>query len=209
MGGQERLPLRRLKSFHPLGRLTDDQLVLLAGRAERRTHGPGQRVMERGTRDGLDYFLISGSVELQALDGRKTTIEAETDKALNPVARLQPRMYDVTAVKPCEFLVIEQDVLNQMLRAAPVSQVEMDSSHSDGGESEEHHLLMEFYSELRSNQVKLPSVPDVAWKVRRVVDRADSSASEVALAVSADPAMAAKLVRSWQQPALPWFQRCA
>ena len=44
MGGQESLPLRRLKSFQPLGRLTDDQLVLLASRAERRTHGPGQRV---------------------------------------------------------------------------------------------------------------------------------------------------------------------
>ncbi|HAC30340.1 MAG TPA: cyclic nucleotide-binding protein, partial [Marinobacter hydrocarbonoclasticus] len=99
----------------------------------------------------LDYFLISGAVELQSVDGRKSTIEAETDKALNPVARLQPRMYDVTAVKPCEFLVIEQEVLNQMLRAAPISQVEMDSSDHDEDQSEEHHLLMEFYSELRSN----------------------------------------------------------
>lgn len=200
MGGQESLPLRRLKNFQPLGRLTDDQLVLLASRAERRTHGPGQRVMERGVRDGLDYFLISGAVELQSVDGRKSTIEAETDKALNPVARLQPRMYDVTAVKPCEFLVIEQEVLNQMLRAAPISQVEMDSSDHDEDQSEEHHLLMEFYSELRSNQVQLPSVPDVAWKVRRVVDRDDSSATEVASAVSADPAMAAKLVRSCNSP---------
>ncbi|HCR46442.1 MAG TPA: cyclic nucleotide-binding protein, partial [Marinobacter hydrocarbonoclasticus] len=51
-----------------------------------------------------------------------------------------------------------------------------------------------------SNQVQLPSVPDVAWKVRRVVDREDSSATEVASAVSADPAMAAKLVRSCNSP---------
>ncbi|GGC82005.1 HDOD domain-containing protein [Marinobacter halophilus] len=200
MGGQESLPLRRLKDFQPLGRLTDDQLVLLASRAERRTHGPGQRVMERGVRDGLDYFLISGKIELESVDGRKTVIEAETEKSLNPIARLQPRMYDVTAVKPCEFLVIEQDILNQMLRAAPIAQVEMDSGDGGGDESEEHHLLMEFYSELRSNQVKLPSVPDVAWKVRRVVDKEDSSALEVASAVSADPAMAAKLVRSCNSP---------
>ena len=46
---------------------------------------------------------------------------------------------------------------------------------------------------LFSNQLKLPSVPDVAWKVRRVVDREDSTALDVAKAVSADPAMAAKL----------------
>ena len=200
MGGQESLPLRRLKDFQPLGRLTDDQLVLLASRAERKTYGPGQRVMDRGVRDGSDYFLISGKVELESVDGRKTVIEAQTEKALNPIARLQPRMYDVTAIKPCEFMVIEQDVLNQMLRAAPIAQVEMHSGDSGTDESEEHHLLMEFYSELRSNQVKLPSVPDVAWKVRRVVDKEDSSALEVASAVSADPAMAAKLVRSCNSP---------
>ncbi|PSF15026.1 HDOD domain-containing protein [Marinobacter shengliensis] len=200
MGGQESLQLRRLKDFQPLGRLTDDQLVLLASRAERRTHGPGQRVIERGVRDGLDFFLISGKVELESVDGRKTVIEAETEKALNPIARLQPRMYDVTAVKPCEFLVIEQEILNQMLRSAPVAQVEMDSGDGGADESEEHHLLMEFYAELRSNQLKLPSVPDVAWKVRRVVDREDSTALDVSKAVSADPAMAAKLVRSCNSP---------
>ncbi|MET4025298.1 HD-like signal output (HDOD) protein [Marinobacter sp. MBR-99] len=200
MGGQESLQLRRLKDFQPLGRLTDDQLVLLASRAERRTHGPGQRVMERGVRDGLDFFLISGKVELESVDGRKTVIEAETEKALNPIARLQPRMYDVTAVRPCEFLVIEQEILNQMLRSAPVAQVEMDSGDGGTDESEEHHLLMEFYAELRSNQLKLPSVPDVAWKVRRVVDREDTTALDVANAVAADPAMAAKLVRSCNSP---------
>jgi len=201
MAGQESLPLRRLKQFQPLNRLTDDQLVLLASRAERRTHGPGQRVVERGVRDGLDIFLIAGSVELESIDGRKSTIEAETDKALNPIARLQPRMYNVTAIKASEFLVIHQDILNQLLRAAPVQQVEMDSGDGVGDDgSEEHHLLMEFYAELRSNQLTLPSVPDVAWKVRRTVDREDSTADQVASAISADPAMAAKLVRACNSP---------
>lgn len=201
MAGQESLPLRRLKQFQPLNRLTDDQLVLLASRAERRTHGPGQRVVERGVRDGLDFFLIAGSVELESIDGRKSTIEAESDKAVNPIARLQPRMYDVTATRASEFLVIQQDILNQLLRSAPVPQVEMDSGDSnDDDSSEEHHLLMEFYAELRSNQLTLPSVPDVAWKVRRTVDREDTSADQVASAISADPSMAAKLVRACNSP---------
>lgn len=201
MAGQESLPLRRLKQFQPLNRLTDDQLVLLASRAERRTHGPGQRVVERGVRDGLDIFLIAGSVELESIDGRKSTIDADTDKALNPIARLQPRMYNVTAIKASEFLVIQQDILNQLLRTAPLPQVEMDSGDDLGDDgSEEHHLLMEFYAELRSNQLTLPSVPDVAWKVRRTVDREDSTADHVASAISADPAMAAKLVRACNSP---------
>lgn len=201
MAGRESLPLRRLKQFQPLNRLTDDQLVLLASRAERRTHGPGQRVVERGVRDGLDFFLVAGSVELESVDGRKSTIDAESDKAVNPIARLQPRMYDVTATKASEFLVIPQDILNQLLRSAPVPQVEMDSGIGFGDDgNEEHHLLMEFYAELRSNQLSLPSVPDVAWKVRRTVDREDSTADQVASAICADPSMAAKLVRACNSP---------
>jgi HD-like signal output (HDOD) protein len=201
MAGQDSLSLRRLRQFQPLDRLTDGQLVLLANRAERRRHGPGQRIIERGVRDGADFFLVSGQVELESADGRKYLIEAGSEKAVNPIARLQPRMYTVTAVKPSEFLVIAQDMLAQLLRAAPVQQIEMDSGESSGeSESEEHYLLMGFYAELRSNQLNLPSVPDVAWKVRRLVDRDDTAAEQVANAVSADPAMAAKLVRACNSP---------
>lgn len=201
MAGQESLSLRRLRAFQPLDRLTDDQLVLLANRAERRRHGPGQRVIERGIRDGMEFFLVSGQVELESVDGRKFRIDAESEKAVTPIARLQPRMYSVTAVKPSEFLVIRQDMLTQLLRSAPVHQVEMQSEDGSGeSESEEHYLLMEFYAELRSNQLTIPSVPDVAWKVRRLVDRDDSAAEQVANAVSADPAMAAKLVRACNSP---------
>ncbi|WP_203301267.1 HDOD domain-containing protein [Marinobacter sediminum] len=204
MAGENSLSFRRLREFHPLNRLTDAQLVLLASRAERRTYGSGQRVVEKGVRDGLDFFLITGKVELESVDGRKTLIEADSNAALNPIARLQPRMYDVVAVKRCEFLIVEQDILNQMLRSAPVEQEGMGSNESLGAEAsegnDESELLMEFYSELRSNQIRLPSVPDVAWKVRRAVDRDDSSAELVANAVSADPSIAVKLVRACNSP---------
>ncbi|WP_166268571.1 HDOD domain-containing protein [Marinobacter caseinilyticus] len=201
MTGRESLPLKRLKLFQPLNRLTDDQLVLLANRAERRRHSPGQRVLERGVRDGLDYYLVGGAVELKSGDGRTNRIVADSDKALNAIARLQPRMYDVIAVEACEFLVIEQDILNQMLRSAPVLEADLDGMVDDRpDDSEEHRLLMEFYAELRSNQVSLPSVPDVAWKVRRAADREDTTAEEIASAVTADPSIAAKLVRACNSP---------
>ncbi|MDX1755796.1 MAG: HDOD domain-containing protein [Marinobacter sp.] len=199
MIGRESLPVQRLRQFKPLNRLTEDQLVLLASRAERRTHTPGQRVAERGARDGLDYYLLSGAVELESVDGRKSEIVAESEQAANAVARLQPRMYDVIATQPCEFLVIEQDVLNQLLRVAPVEQVES-LSEEDSDADEEYQLLMEFYAELRSNQLSLPSVPDVAWKVRRLTDREDTTAEQIAGAITADPSMAAKLVRACNSP---------
>ncbi|HEV8076804.1 MAG TPA: HDOD domain-containing protein [Marinobacter sp.] len=200
MGGQESLSLRQLKAFQPLNRLTDDQLVLLASRAERCLFKAGKSIMKRGDRDGQEFFLLAGEVELTSEDDRHGRIAAGSERAQNPIARLQPRMYDVKAVKPCEFLVIAQDVLAQMLGRAPMSQEEMHASDGDQPSSEQQQLLLEFYSELRSNQVQLPSVPDVAWKVRRLVDREDTGADQVAMAISADPAMSAKLVRACNSP---------
>ncbi|MCK7543898.1 HDOD domain-containing protein [Marinobacter bryozoorum] len=195
MSVRESLALGRLREFHPLNRLTDEQLVVLVSRAERRVHRPGQRILERGARDGMDLFLLKGAVELVSADGRQVTVNAGTEKAVTAIARLQPRMFDVTAVQPCEFLVIEQAVLNKLLQAAPLEYSD-DHSGREADTDDEHRLLMEFYAELKSNQVSLPSLPDVAWKVRRLADREDSSAEDIARALTADPAMSAKLVRS-------------
>lgn len=200
MPGSEPLSPDQLRQFRPLDRLTDAQLLVLASRAERRRHSAGQRIVERGSRDGLDYFLLRGAVELQAPDGRRTMIHAGTDAAMSSIARLQPRMYDVVAVRPSEFLLVGQEVLNQLLRAAPVAHDSVQSTDALADGDEEQQLLMEFYGELRSNQVRLPSVPDVAWKVRRVVEREEVTAGQVAQVVSADPAIAAKLVRACNSP---------
>lgn len=195
MTARENLELSRLRAFHALNRLSDDQLVVLVNRAERRTCRPGQRILERGARDGMDFFLLDGAVEMVAADGGRTTITAGTDQASSAIARLQPRMFDVTAVKPCQFLVIEQSVLNNLLRSAPLDHSDNKAS-GDTDTDEEHRLLMEFYAELRSNQVSLPSMPDVAWKVRRLADQEHSSVEDIGKAITADPAMAAKLVRA-------------
>lgn len=200
MGGQESLPLQQLKSFHPLSRLSDEQLIVLASRAERRHHVRGQKVTERGARDGLDFYLLTGAVDLESADGRRSRVTAGSEQACNAIARLQPRMFDVVACGSCEFLVVDRHVLNQLLRAAPLKPLELDAGYSEDAESEEHRLLMAFYADLRANQLTLPSAPGVAWKVRRTAGRDDSSADQVARAITADPAMAAKLVRACNSP---------
>lgn len=201
MSAREPLPIRRLREFQPLDRLTDDQLILLSSRAETRRYGPGQRIIELGARDGLEYFLLDGEVELEAVDGRTSTIRSGSDKARHPIARLQPRIYTVTAVGATELLIVAQDIFNQLLRSAPVPEEGVEAVETDNdGDSEAHNLLMEFYAGLRSNKLALPSVPDVAWKVRRATEREDSTADRIASVISVDPSISAKLVRACNSP---------
>ncbi len=191
----ESLPLSRLRQFQPLDRLSDDQLVVLVNRADRRKYRPGQKIVERGARDGRNLYLLEGAVELVSADGCSERVTAGTDEAASAIARSQPRILDVTAIRPCELLIIDQSELNQQLRVAPLDQSRRVGGH-DAETGEEHRLLMEFYDELKSNQVSLPSMPDVAWKVRRLADRDDSTGADIARALTVDPAMAAKIIRA-------------
>lgn len=90
MASEEGLSLRRLKTFQPLNRLADDQLVLLSGRAERRAFGPGQRVLERACNSPLyrgfsDVHNVRDSVIRL---GMRTTRQLVTVFALREVAAL-------------------------------------------------------------------------------------------------------------------------
>ena len=195
----EALQPKTLRQFQPLDRLSEDQLIVLANRAEHRMLGAGQKLFERGSRDGLDYFLLSGSLELTSGDGRKLIVAADSEKARSAIARLQPRMYDAVAAEPCDFLIIEQDVLNQLLKKAPLDAGEVQDAGIQGAD-EEHDLLMEFYADLKANKVELPSVPDIAWKVRRVADDDLSTAQDIATVITADVAMSAKVVKACNSP---------
>ncbi|WP_250656861.1 HDOD domain-containing protein [Alkalimarinus coralli] len=194
-----------LKKFRPLDRLSENQRILLAHKAHFSSFKKKKVILERGSLDHHDYFLLSGTIELEAPDGRTRTIEAGSDKADAAIAHLQPRQYTVKAVTDVDFLVIEQDVLNILLKEAPVNSYEAGDDFSVSDESSEedegtYKVLMSFYHDLKSNNFTLPSLPDVAYRIRQIADKDETSADDIARVVNADPAMAVKLIKSCNSP---------
>ncbi len=66
----------------------------------------------------------------------------------------------------------------------------------DSGEQ----LLASLMEDLRANRLKLPTLPEVAVKVRRVVEDGNASASQVARMVSIDTALSARLLQVANSP---------
>ncbi|MDX5298460.1 MAG: HDOD domain-containing protein [Gammaproteobacteria bacterium] len=191
--------LRALRQMTPLNRLSDNQLIVLAGRVDVRRAKAGTRIIERGSADGRDYFLLAGTLRLRADDGRQRDIVAGSESALAAIAHLQPRIYDVSAATDCAYLTLERDMLTRLLQEAPMDQYEMDESPQPAG-GDDYRLLMSFYADLRSNQLVLPSLPDLAWRIRRIAEQPDTGLDDLAQALISDPAMAAKLVRACNSP---------
>ena len=82
---------------------------------------PGTQLLERGTNDSWNLYLVDGSVQLMAADGVPKIIEGGTSAASNPISCLKPRMYTVSAVTRVAFLWIDDKLVDEITKttAAP------------------------------------------------------------------------------------------
>jgi len=64
----------------------------------------------------------------------------------------------------------------------------------------ENQLMSKFLDDVNNNRIKLPSLPEVAIKVRDVVQNPDSSAARIAITISADPVIAARVLQVANSP---------
>lgn len=152
--------------------------------------------MRVNTSDAKEYFLLSGEVELRSFDDRIKQVKANTESAKTAIALLQPRKYTVTALVDCEFLVVPQKVVETLMDELP-KEKDVTFSVSDlhsGHELED--IEKSFYADLAGNNLALPSLPEVALRIRNLLDQPDVSAGDVANALKSDPAITLKLLKT-------------
>ena len=82
----------------------------------------GTQLLERGTNDTWNLYLVDGGVKLMAADGVSKTIEGGTPAASNPVSFLKPRMYTVSTLTRVAFLWIDDRLIDEIAAAKTVPQ---------------------------------------------------------------------------------------
>jgi HD-like signal output (HDOD) protein len=61
-------------------------------------------------------------------------------------------------------------------------------------------LLVECYHSLQSNRLILPTIPEISFKIRRVINDANASTSTIARVVQVDPSITARLIHIANSP---------
>ncbi len=190
-----------LRKFLPFQALDEHQLLLLASQMTLWDVPAGTCLFSSGDIDSREFFLGSGALTLTANDGGSRTVEGDDAVAQRQIARLRPRQYTVTALRDSQVFVIDADTLEQL---------EADTNKDDAGDMEAHfidspedpdeaeraELLAQFRSAVKHNTFVLPSLPEVAMKVRKVLEDENTTAEKISVLVNADPAIAAKLIRA-------------
>jgi len=174
------------------------QLEVVAEAAEPVVVNTGRVIVEQGSDDGYTYFLTAGSVSLDAADGMSKMLEVTPETACRPLANLRPRIFSVTAKTLVRGFRVPDIVLSAAGcdgRSHDPDAIQVGSQEEDERRELESKISFQLYRDLKSEAAILPSLPDLALRIRRAIDDESSDARTVARLVEADPAMAAKLLK--------------
>ena len=196
MDAKPTITIKRLKDFSPLNKLSEKQFIVLIDKIEEKHYQKGTCILEIDSKDNLEYFLNAGTVRLESFDGRVKEIAANSDSAKTAIALLQPRKYKVIAVTDCDFLVVSQHVVNSLLDELPKNkQIEFSTADAHSGHEIED-IEESFLNDLKTNNIVLPSFPDVALKIKGLLDDDDVTAGDIADVLANDPAIVVKLIKT-------------
>lgn len=198
------IEITELQRFEPFDSMSEDQLSIVCSHSQRRALRSGEVLFCAGDRDEQDYFLLKGNLQLVSADQKTRKVGEEDPMAYRQVSKLRPRQYTVSALGAAEVLVVRsfdyqgphqsnsgqepQDYLETSLLDYDVDEVAEES-----GEGVD--LLARVQQALESDELKLPSLPQVAIRIGELVESDLASADSVADLVNTDPAIATKLLR--------------
>ncbi len=181
--------------------MSEDQLAIVSNHSQRRLLRSGDILFHVGDRDELDYFLLSGSLRLVSADQKTRIFDKEDPMAYRQVSKLRPRQYTVSAVEPVEVLVVKSfdyerpRAVSNTPDYLSASVLDYGVDEVDKNEPENIDLLVNVQQALDSDELKLPSLPQVAIRIGELVESDLANADSVADLINTDPAIAAKLLR--------------
>ncbi|MGE0385765.1 MAG: HDOD domain-containing protein [Gammaproteobacteria bacterium] len=180
----------QLRFFSPFRNLSAESIIPLASRVHVRAARRGER-LALGERMPQEYFLLEGELDLRARDGRSLLLVAGSDVARAAVAAEQARPCTVTARTDARLIEVDRELLDALAADA-----DTDAAVDASAVGAEHRgLYLIFHADLRADRIRLPSLPQVAMKVRTALEAEDTGIADIGRIIGSDPVFAAKIVR--------------
>lgn len=184
-----------LANFIPFCECSQDELIVLADHAWIDEVKKGHVVTQSGSTDEWDLYLIEGTLKLVADDGKETFIMGGSRTARAPFGHLQPRHYTISALTPVRFLRVDNTLLKDLTYSGSRAGFRVEEA-AEFPAMKNTPLFTEIYDDLINDRLVVPSMPEVALKIRHLIEDEDVPVPQLAKVLSIDPAISAKLIKS-------------
>ena len=190
-----------LRQFSAFNTLDDGLLGSLGNNIDIKSKPAGETLFSIGDNDLDDFFLVAGTVGLKNKEQKITFIEAGLPNSNRPLSPRRPRLQTATAKTEINYFTINHALVTELINDQKKSQNYSSlQAQSRALDSDGQTLFQQFEHELDRGHFSLPSFPEVALKIRDLVDHPDCNINDLVSLAHSDPGIAAKLIKTANSP---------
>lgn len=194
------ITVAELLQLIPLRNLSEEELHAFALTQQTETYAPGSILFERGQTETYVLYLLAGTVTIVLNDEQSYEVTAGTAKARFPLSYGEPNATAI-AKTDVELIQVSAKVMHKNLSAQLKEDRLLDPNRWEvPPELKNSHLFQTFCQNFQSEELKLPTLPDIALRLRNAIERDDVGVADAAKIVQVDAAIAAKLLHIANSP---------
>jgi HD-like signal output (HDOD) protein len=195
-----------LRKFIPLNEWSNKKLEMLADALEIKHAKLGETLINRDSDDSLSYYLVRGKIQLTSPDGKKRELDAESPHAAAPLSQLMPHKCRVKCLSQIEYFCIDSALLNLSTSNNTILDISegyevkegiaIDKNSNNKDNIISNQLIVQLQKDLQQDRLNIPSLPEIATRVGKSIERKSCNAETIARIIQTDPAITAKIVKA-------------
>lgn len=187
-----------LKKLIPIRNLSEEELTAFAFDKKSEVFGKGTILFATGEEVDSIIYLLEGTVSMETENGMKYEIDSDMAKAHFPLSSGKQHATTATAVTDVDILRVSNKIMREK-GSSSTRLVEDLEELSIPEQLKGSHLFQSFCQNYRDNELNLPTLPDIAIKLRKGMQQ-DIGISDATRIVQLDAVIAAKLIHIANSP---------
>lgn len=199
MRTEKKVKVSTLQALTPLSKLPAEVLAKLSSITYFETDKAGVKICDQGAEEPWSFYLLSGELTVTTEEGYSKSLVGGTAMALEPVNFIKPSCVTAVAKSNIVYIKIQDAILAKAWGdSAPTR--EGKTNETLDVESLRKKVLADIQRDYKANKLVIPSLPDIAIKIREAVNDPETEAEDVTRIVQMDPALAARIVQVANSP---------
>jgi HD-like signal output (HDOD) protein len=191
--------LSTLRRLRPLAQFNDEQLQSLANQLNVCVGRRNEILIEIGCVEEFSLYVLKGDISSTAADGKTKQLSFNDSDELNPVSQLRPSMFNVKAEGLVQYLKIDKNLLTAFANHTQTDSEDISLEFFEQ-DDDNNPLTFKMFQDIMSDNVVLPSLPEVAVRIQQVFKDDQADADKVAEILMTDPAITGKLIKIANSP---------
>ncbi|MFA5983093.1 MAG: HDOD domain-containing protein [Methylococcaceae bacterium] len=184
----DNISIEVLKGLIPIRNLKTENLIAFATDLKCEVFPDKAVLFKTGEEADSVLYLLKGLINLSDENGNTYEVDAQTAKAKFPLSSGTKHTTTATAKTVVYILRVSQKIMvGKNLQNTPLSEIVIPEEYSD------NRLLQAFTQHCQNEELEIPSLPDIAIKLRKAIQQ-DIGINEAVKMIQLDPVISARLV---------------